>query len=186
MIEKRLGDQTSRSMFKEQAYKVSSNFSRALKLIRMKNVNLFVKAMLLLAFVVSSTFGYGQTLYDFNTPGQLSAYFNGSGTGASSVGQVTSGGINNSGSINVPGSANAIYTTKAAYTLVPVGSSATFESYIKSVGNSGYGGMGFTASTPANGVNSGAFRPEDALGISVHGGGFIFHNGSTNYSGSWG
>jgi hypothetical protein len=54
---------------------------------------------------------------------------------------------------------------------------------MKSTGNNGYSGMGFSA-TPSSAGGS-YYRPNDALGISVHGGGFIFHNGATNYSASW-
>lgn len=125
------------------------------------------------------------TYYDFNTPGQLSSLFDGVGE-VGSVSQLTTGGIGNSGGINLPSSANAIFSTKEGYSLGPAGSSDTFESLIQSVGNSGYSGVGFTASVPVSASSDGYYRPTDAIGISVHGGGFIFHNGATNYSGAWG
>lgn len=128
------------------------------------------------------------TLYDFNSPGDLTAYFNGQGSGQSSVTQATTGGIGNSGSIQVPAnsSVNAVYTSKEGYSLGPVGSIYTFATFLKSEGNNGYSGVGFTIKSPADASSNTAYRPDDAFGISVHGGGFIFHNGSTNYSESWG
>jgi hypothetical protein len=58
---------------------------------------------------------------------------------------------------------------------------------MKSVGNSGYSGMGFTALEPSASNGSGnPYRPTDALGVSVHGGGFVFHVGATDHNGSWG
>jgi hypothetical protein len=141
-------------------------------------------------FFISLFFGNSiaqtSTYYDFNTTNQLTNYFNGAGSGVSSVTQAVSGGLSNSGSISVPStSVNAIYTTKDAYTIIPVGSAVTFESYIKSTENSGYSGLGFTTQSNSATTAASPFRPSDALGISVHGGGFIFHNGATDYSGSW-
>lgn len=47
--------------------------------------------------------------------------------------------------------------------------------------------MGFTAQIPSAGnASSNPYRPTDALGISVHGGGFIFSDGANNLSGNWG
>ncbi len=58
---------------------------------------------------------------------------------------------------------------------------------MKSVGNSGYSGMGFTTSVPTSGNASGyPYRPNDGLGLSVHGSGFVFNNGaSANLNGYW-
>lgn len=124
------------------------------------------------------------TSYNFNTAGQLSSLFNGVGQ-VGSVSQLTTGGISNSGGINLPSGANAIFSTKEGYSLGPAASTDTFESFIQSVGNSGYSGVGFTASVPVSASSDGYYRPTDAIGISVHGGGFIFHNGATNYTGQW-
>jgi hypothetical protein len=128
------------------------------------------------------------TTYDFNTPGDLATYFNGVGPGAASVTQSTTTGIGGSGAISVPrASVNAVYTSKEGYSLGPVGSIYTFSTFIKSEGNSGYSGVGFTTASPTTADDSsGVFRPTDALGISVHGGGFEFHDGAVNYSGLWG
>ncbi len=138
-------------------------------------------------FTITSALAQTNVLYDFNTSGQLSTVFNSMGPQVSSVTQATSGGIANSGAITVPsGSTNAVFSTKDAYSMGPVGSSYVFTSYVNSVGNGGYSGMGFTTTSPAvTGSNTNPYRPSDALGVSVHGGGFIFHNNATNVSGSW-
>lgn len=139
---------------------------------------------IILLTLMQSALGQTATFYDFNTSGQLSNLFN-SVVQSGSVSQSTSGGIGNSGGINLVSSANAIFSTKEGYSLGPAGSSDTFESFIQSVGNAGYSGVGFTASVPVTASDDGYYRPTDAFGISVHGGGFIFHNGATNYNGSW-
>ena len=143
-------------------------------------------AMFLLSF---SQFLVAQNsvLYNFNTPNQLSGLFNGVGPGLASVTQETTGGISNTGSLAVPlSSTNAVYTSKDGYSLGPVGSTYIFESLIKSEGNGGYSGVGFTTTSPTTASSFTAYRPNVGLGISVHGGGFIFHNDGTDYSGSWG
>lgn len=134
------------------------------------------------------TFAQSTASYNFNTSGDLTTYFNSVGSGASRVTQSTTGGIGNTGAVKVPlSSVQAVYSSKSGYSLGDAGSTYRFETYIKSEGNSGYSGMGFTASSPATAGAAGfVYRPNDALGISVHGGGFVFHNGSTDYSGSWG
>ena len=127
------------------------------------------------------------TTYDFNTPGQLATLFNGVGPGLASVTQETSGGIGDSGAIHVPSSSvNAVFTSKEGYSLGPIGSVYRFSTFIKSTGNGGYSGVGFASASPTSASSVTAYRPDDALGISVHGGGYIFHNGPTNYEGSWG
>lgn len=126
--------------------------------------------------------------YNFDTEGDLAELFYGVGvgTGVASVTQALDGGINNSGSIAVPlSSVNAVFTTKESYSLGPTGSKYQFSTYIKSEGNAGYSGVGFTTASPASASFNTAYRPDNAFGISVHGGGFIFHNGNTNYSGDW-
>ena len=128
--------------------------------------------------------GSTSTLYDFDTPGQLTEVFNSAGSGVANISEVTTGGIGNSGAITAPSSdTDAVFSTKEGYSLGPVGSTYTFTSYIKSVYNSGYSGLGFTGSSPATDANGTPFRPSDAIGISVHGGGFIVHNGTSDYSG---
>ena len=123
--------------------------------------------------------------YDFDTAGDLTGGFN-SYVSSGTISQSLTGGIGNTGAIYTPSSASAVFASKASYSLGPVGSSYTFTSFLKSVGNSGYSGMGFTALTPSAANASGVpYRPTDALGISVHGGGFVFHNGATDFSGQW-
>lgn len=152
--------------------------------IKITSTNIVLKiALFLLLFSVQIN-AQTATFYNFNTAGQLSTLFNGVGQ-VGSVSQLATGGIGNSGGINLPSSANAIFSTKEGYSLGPAASSDTFESFIQSVGNSGYSGVGFTASAPVSASSDGYYRPTDAIGISAHGGGFIFHNGATNYSGNW-
>jgi len=127
------------------------------------------------------------TAYDFNTAGDLAAYFNGVGPGVASVTQSLTGGLSNSGAIIVPlSSVDAVYSSREGYSIGPVGSTYTFSTFIKSEGNSGYSGVGFTTASPAVASSVTVYRPDNSLGVSVHGGGFEFHNGGTNYSGSWG
>jgi hypothetical protein len=121
--------------------------------------------------------------YNFNTANDLTNSFNAT-ISSGSHSQTLTGGIGNSGAINAPGSLNAIFATKNSYSIGSADSTYTFTSFMQSVGNSGYSGMGFSA-TPTTTTSSPVYRPSDALGISVHGGGFIFHNGVTNYSAAW-
>ena len=88
-----------------------------------------------------------RALYDFDTPGQLTEVFNSAGSGVAN----TSGcdrrhrqfGRNHGSSSD----ADAVFSTKEGWH-GPVGSTYTFTSYIKSVYNSGYSGLGFTGSSP--------------------------------------
>ena len=142
---------------------------------------------LLVVLPVTAATASTSVYYSFNTAGELAASFNSVGPQVSSVTQPADGGLANSGSIAVPLSGvNAVYTSKSSYSLGPVGSTYTFSAFIKSEGNSGYSGVGFTTASPATASSvGGVYRPDNALGVSVHGGGFEFHNGGTNYSGSW-
>jgi len=147
-------------------------------------------AVLLLATLFSSgvTASSASTSisYDFNTPGTLATDFS-SYISSGTLEQSATGGIGNSGAITTNASATAVYASKAAYSIGPINSSYTFTSFMKSVGNSGYSGMGFTALEPSASNGSGyPYRPTDALGVSVHGGGFVFHVGATDHNGSWG
>lgn len=123
--------------------------------------------------------------FDFNSPTDLASNFN-SHVSSGPVDWASSGGISDSGSISAPGSNTAVYATKSAFSIGPVGSTYVFTAYMKSVGNGGYSGMGFTALVPSSGnASGGPYRPNDALGISVHGGGFIFSNSANNFDGYW-
>lgn len=140
---------------------------------------------LFLMFIPGVAFASTSISYDFDSAGDLTNGFN-SYVNSGTISQSLTGGISNTGAIYAPSSANAVFTSKASYSLGQVGSSYTFTSFLKSVGNSGYSGMGFTTLTPSSANASGTpYRPTDALGISVHGGGFVFHNGATNFSGQW-
>lgn len=122
--------------------------------------------------------------YDFNTAGELAASFN-SYVSSGTVTQSDTGGIGNSGSVSLS-TADGVFATKSAYSIGPVGSSYVFVAHMRSVGNGGYSGMGFTTLVPSAANADGyPYRPNDALGISVHGGGFVFHDGDTDYSGNW-
>jgi hypothetical protein len=125
--------------------------------------------------------------YNFNPPGEVDANFN-KYVASGSITQANSGGIGGSGAINL-GTANGVYATKKAFSIGPVGSTYVFTAFMQSVGNSGYSGMGFTADVPSAGTTGsdshGVFRPNDALGMSVHGGGFEFNDGATSESGAW-
>ena len=137
--------------------------------------------------VTSTAWADTSVFYDFNTSGDLTNNFN-SYVSYGTIVQSNSGGIGNTGAINVSsGSADAVYTTKSSYSIGPVGSTYTFTCLLKSVGNSGYSGMGFTALNAGAGNSSGSpYRPTDALGLSVHGGGFVLHNGSnSDIFGNW-
>lgn len=151
-----------------------------------KYVVVLLTTLLMSFLVVPASNSSSSVIYDFNTPGQLADEFN-SYVNSGTVSQTTTGGISNSGAINAPGSANAIFASKDQYSLGNEGSVLKFSSYLKSVFNSGYSGMGFTSLTPSatNASTSQSYAPNDALGVSVHGGGFILHNGGTTYSGSW-
>lgn len=157
---------------------------------RIKNkVMALICALVVLAFPVATvSFASTNLGFTFDTAGELANNFS-PYISSGSVSQTLTGGINNSGAINAPSSANAVFTSKSSYSLGPVGSSYTFASYMQSVGNSGYSGMGFTAfSTPSASNTStigSVFRPNDALGVSVHGGGFVVHNGVNTINGNW-
>jgi hypothetical protein len=123
--------------------------------------------------------------YDFNDPNQLVNSFD-SFVQTGTVTPSNSGGIGNSGSVSVTPPANAVFASKAGYSLGPLGSTYSFSTFVQAAGSPGYGGMGFTSAKPVDGNASGnPYRPNDALGASVHGSGFVFHNGPLNITGSW-
>ena len=159
------------------------------KISRNRVIAALVASVLVSLPISSIAFASNSLAYTFDNAGDLAANFTGY-VASGSAAQSLTGGINDSGAINAPGSADAVFTSKSSYSLGPVGSSYTFASFVQSVGNSGYSGMGFTTFATPNSSNSsssrdGVFRPNDALGLSVHGGGFVFHNGSSSLSGSW-
>lgn len=164
--------------------------SQNLKSYGIKSLATMVLAVLFSSGVTASSASTSVS-YDFNTAGQLTGEFNSYIEAGSSLEQSSTGGLGNTGAIrptagDSSASNNAVFASKDSYSLGPVNSSYTFTAFMKSVGNSGYSGMGFTASAPAVGTVSGSpFRPNDALGVSVHGGGFVFHVGGTDYFSNW-
>ena len=127
--------------------------------------------------------------WNFNTD-QLSDFDKYAPAGYDHTSWSSTGGIGDSGTIYIDATQNVrtVYTSKAGYSLGPVGSTYKFTAFMFSQGSPGYIGMGFTASAPTlstTGVTSSIFRPNDALGVSVHGSGYSFHNGAANYASYW-
>jgi len=122
--------------------------------------------------------------YNFNTANDLTNNFDAT-ISSGSHSQTLTGGIGNTGAINAPSSLSAVFATKNSYSIGSADSTYTFTSFMQSVGNSGYSGMGFSKTPQTPSPSSFVYRPSDALGISVHGGGFVFHNGATDYSANW-
>jgi hypothetical protein len=154
---------------------------------RLTSLRLFTVGLLTAALSFSGVPASASTslTYDFNTSGDVDTYFN-SYVSSGPVAWSSTGGISNSGSISAPGNNAAVFATKSAFSIGPIGSTYVFTAFMKSVGGGGYSGMGFTARTPSAITADGyPYRPIDALGISVHGGGFIFHDGEDDYNGSW-
>lgn len=163
----------------------------------MREENMKIKSLLALTtsivlsagFLISTAVPASATIaesYDFNTALDLQNNFDatlGAGSTSSNYSQTVSGGVANSGAINAPGSLSAVFASKNSYSKGATGSKYTFSSYLQSIGNSGYSGMGFSA-TPSTAAGY-PYRPSDALGISVHGGGFVFHVKDTDYNGQW-
>jgi hypothetical protein len=163
------------------------NFLNAKSLRFATAVSLAVFATLTPATMANAS-GSSTLNFNFDVAGQLANDFT-SYIDNGTVDQSADGGINNSGAITThDSSANAVFQPEASYTIGPVGSTYSFAAYMKSVGNGGYSGFGFTSTTPSAASdtgNFGPFRPVDALGISVHGGGFVFHNGEVDTNGNW-
>ena len=150
-------------------------------------ISLAVVATLTPATMASAS-GTSTLNFNFDTAGQLNKDFT-HYVSYGTVDQSSNGGINDTGAITTHDeSAGAVFQPKASYTIGPVGSTYSFAALMRSVGNGGYSGFGFTATTPSAGNDTdqyGPFRPVDALGVSVHGGGFVFHNGNIDTNGSW-
>jgi uncharacterized repeat protein (TIGR02543 family) len=130
--------------------------------------------------------------YDFDIEDQLTDEFD-VYVPQGAVQQSATGGIGNTGAISVTdNTTKAVLASKSKYALAGSGSKYTFTSFLQS-GGIGFGGVGFTGlafddspgDPAADHMSSSKSRPKDALGISVHGGGFIFHNGNSDYAGNW-
>lgn len=118
-----------------------------------------------------------------------------------SIGVNGTAGIRISSTVGSTGAREAILATKTKYTMkdAPTGSVYRFSSFVRSLGANGYSGMGFSA-TPSSAEaegrpdltvalnqsdNASIYRPNNALGVSVHGSGFYFHVGTVDYRGFW-
>ena len=155
-----------------------------------------------LFFLLLSSFSiYAQSeesTFEFNSAGDLSSNFY--NDGSQSYGSETlprfesSGGLDNGGYIRVNDNSSSVdvdevFITKQGYSNGGVGSNYTFSTYFKSNGV-GYGGLGFqipnsdgSLTTAAQGQY--ARSTGKVLGISFHGGGYIWHNGVNNESLYW-
>ncbi|MCK4866358.1 MAG: hypothetical protein KAT06_13155, partial [Gammaproteobacteria bacterium] len=137
---------------------------------------------LFILFYTPQAYAATSTYYDFNTSDQLSTFFY--NDGGSTVAWNATSGISGTGAVNVGAtSTNEVFVTKQGYVNGGEGSVYTFTSYIKSIYNGGYSGLGFT--NDPNAVHLRYATPATTLGISVHGGGFFFHNNAADSSGSW-
>lgn len=142
-------------------------------------------AFVLVVFGVGPASSSSSVSFDFNTPGQLAAEFEFvpvSGT----VQQSVDGGIGGSGAVNVPDAGTSVFlASKSKYSIGGSGSKYTITSFIRNSGN-GFFGVGFT-NRASSGSNMAAAhsRPDDAVGVSIEGSRFHFHNGSVNFQGTW-
>ncbi len=121
-------------------------------------------------------------VFDFNTTNQLLTEFT-QGGGSKLIIQNNKEGIGGSGTVKVLGETNEVFTSKQGYSITGKGAHYEFKTYFKSEYNSGYGGFGFT--TNPNATHHFYAAPKDGLGISLHGGGYIFNSGLTSESGNW-
>lgn len=121
-------------------------------------------------------------VFDFNSANQLLTEFNQGGK-SKLISQTSNAGIGNSGTVRVLGETNEVFTSKQGYSITGKGSHYEFKTYFKSEYNNGYGGFGFTSNPNASHYFYAA--PMDGLGISLHGGGYIFSSGLITESGSW-
>lgn len=149
----------------------------------MKTKTLSIKAFIALLFLSYFTIHSQVTkVFDFNDSNQLLTDFTQGGT-SKLITQTAKTGIGNSGTVNVSGETNEVFTSKQGYSIIGKGSHYEFKTYFKSEYNSGYGGIGFTSNPNASHYFYAA--PNEGLGVSLHGGGYIFTSGLITESGSW-
>lgn len=156
-------------------------FENKIKLIKSKTI---LVLLVLISFLFSTQYVFAQTTinYDFNTAGELYAYFNRNNI-SPTVTQSTNTGIGGTGAVNLVPPVNAVFVAKQGFALGSIGSSYSCSTFFQSVGNSGYGGLGITTSPSAAHVSNAS--PNDGIGISVHGGGYVLNNNSTTSFGNW-
>lgn len=122
------------------------------------------------------------TLNEFNNTSDLTDLFNNDGSPVFT--NISNGGINNTGSVNVPIPSNDLWITKQGYSVSgAAGSVYTFSAYFLVAQNSGYGNLGFTNVTSANGDSYG--QPATGIGVNFHGGGGGFFNNGSQTALSW-
>lgn len=157
--------------------------------------------LFLSSFFVSSLFhlliAQNTSAIEFNSSSDLNNFYtdgNQSNGGEILPRYETSGGLFNSGYLRVNDNNSSkdideVFISKQGYSNSGVGSVYKFSIYFKSNGN-GYGGLGFqipesdgTLNTTAQGLY--ARSNGKVLGISFHGGGYIWHNSITNSSSDW-
>ena len=135
--------------------------------------------------------------YNFDTSENLTDNFNikvGPQTNLSQISVEPNWGLNGSGGLKIdigsgdPGNRAVIFSTKERYTVKnsPIDSVYKFSLYARSH-ESGYAGIGFTANADdsTSGFYPDYYTPKDALGVSMHGGAFIIHNGNQTIERSW-
>jgi len=144
----------------------------------LKNYSLII--VLFLSYISAQS--QVSTVFDFNTSNQLLTEFT-QGGNSKLITQSSKDGIGGSGTINVLGETDEIFTSKQGYSITGKGAHYEFKTYFKSEYNSGYGGFGFTSNP--NAKHHFYAAPSEGLGISVHGGGYIFNSGLTAESGKW-
>ena len=136
--------------------------------------------------------------YDFESATTLDDEFTlyfGANTVSADITRQADAGVSSSSGVRIASSSSAarqaILATKTKYTMkdAPVGSVYTFSSFVRSMGSPGYSGMGFSANpSEASAIvrsDAAIYRPNNALGVSVHGSGFYFHVGAMDYKGYW-
>ncbi|WP_298948888.1 MBG domain-containing protein, partial [uncultured Polaribacter sp.] len=157
--------------------------------------------LFLFSFFVSSLFhlliAQNTSAIEFNSSSDLNNFYtdgNQSNGGEILPRYETSGGLFNSGYLRVNDNNSSkdideVFISKQGYSNSGVGSVYKFSIYFKSNGV-GYGGLGFqipesngTLNTTAQGLY--ARSNGKVLGISFHGGGYIWHNGTTNSPSNW-
>ena len=145
-------------------------------------INVFVLITVLLLALPTMTHASTSAVYNFDGT-DLTTFFN-NPDNPTNVTEEPDGGISDGGSIEVTSaSTNAVFPTKDGYVNGGEGAVYEFRSYVKSVYNSGYSGMGFT--TDPNAAHNNYAAPAQGVGISVHGGGFVYNNDSSIVSGDW-
>lgn len=124
-------------------------------------------------------------LSNLNSSAQLSSDFT-AGFSNDPWTHATTGGLGGSGCASIPQDNDVTMTSTTGYA-TQVGGTYTIGAYFYNVWNSGYGALGFSNLSNGNPIAMG--NPDNAIGISIHGGGgeHVGFIGSTNgQSATWG